>query len=107
MQALPGTLSCGCCDCRYGHDRWALRTRLTCSIRLRISAGTHIRTENVVAFENTVSYEIETVKGLGNIILGGEGLFLTKLVGPGRVIIQSQNFGDFAGRIISMMPKSN
>jgi len=42
MQALPGTLSCGCCDCRYGHDRWALRARLTCSIRLRISAGTHM-----------------------------------------------------------------
>ena len=51
MQALPGTLSCGCCDCRYGHDRWALRTRLTCSIRLRISASTHMRTENVAAFE--------------------------------------------------------
>jgi len=55
--------------------------------------------ENVV-----VSYEIETIKGLGNIFLGGEGLFLTKLVGPGKVIIQSQNFGDFAGRIISLMP---
>ena len=51
MQALPGTLSCGCCDCRYGHDRWALRTRLTCSIRLRISAGTHMRTENVAALK--------------------------------------------------------
>lgn len=66
-----------------------------------------VDTGNVVAFENTVSYEIETVKGLGNILLGGEGLFLTRLVGPGKVIIQSQNFGDFAGRIISMMPKSN
>lgn len=66
-----------------------------------------VDTGNVVAFENTVSYEIETVKGLGNIFLGGEGLFLTKLVGPGKVIIQSQNFGDFASRIISMMPKSN
>lgn len=65
-----------------------------------------VDTGNVVAFENTVSYEIETVKGLGNILLGGEGLFLTKLVGPGKVIIQSQNFGDFAGRIISMMPSS-
>ena len=36
--------------------------------------------------------------------LGGEGLFLTRLVGPGRVILQSQNFGNFAGRIISFMP---
>ena len=64
-----------------------------------------VDTGNVVGFEQSVSYEIETVKGLGNIFLGGEGLFLTKLVGPGRVIIQSQNFGDFAGRILGMMPR--
>ena len=65
-----------------------------------------VDTGNVVAFAPTVSYEIETVKGLGNIFLGGEGLFLTKLVGPGKVILQSQNFGDFAGRILHLMPKN-
>ncbi len=63
-----------------------------------------VDTGNVVGFEPSISYEIETVKGLGNIFLGGEGLFLTKLTGPGKVIIQSQNFGDFAGRILGMMP---
>ena len=63
-----------------------------------------VDTGNVVAFESTVSYEIETVKGLGNIFLGGEGLFLTRLVGPGKVILQSQNFMDFAGRIASILP---
>ena len=63
-----------------------------------------VDTGNVVAFDPKVSYEIETVKGLGNIFLGGEGLFLTKLVGPGKVILQSQNFQDFAGRIISRIP---
>ena len=66
-----------------------------------------VDTGNVVAFQPTVSYEIETVKGLGNIFLGGEGLFLTKLVGPGKVVLQSQNFNDFAGRIIAMVPTSN
>ena len=66
-----------------------------------------VDTGNVVAFEPTVSYEIETVKGLGNIFLGGEGLFLTKLVGPGKVIIQSQNFQDFANKLIPFMPSSN
>ena len=64
-----------------------------------------VDTGDVVGFETTVSYEIETVKGLGNIFFGGEGLFLTKLVGPGKVILQTQNFNDFAGRIISMIPK--
>lgn len=63
-----------------------------------------VDTGNVVAFESTVSYEIETIKGLGNIFLGGEGLFLTKLVGPGKVILQSQNFGDFVGRIAPFVP---
>ena len=63
-----------------------------------------VDTGNVVAFDKTVKYEIETVKGLGNIFFGGEGLFLTKLTGPGRVILQTQNFNDFASRIIAMMP---
>ena len=40
-----------------------------------------VDTGNVVAFEESVKYEIETVKGLGNILLGGEGLFITRLVG--------------------------
>ncbi len=63
-----------------------------------------VDTGNVVAFETSVKYDIETVKGLGNIFLGGEGLFLTKLTGPGRIILQTQNFNDFAGRVVSMMP---
>ncbi len=65
-----------------------------------------VDTGNVVAFEPSVNYEIETVKGLGNIFFGGEGLFITKLTGPGRVILQTQNFNDFAGKIIARMPKS-
>lgn len=63
-----------------------------------------VDTGNVVAFERSVSYEIETVKGLKNIFLGGEGLFLTRLVGPGRVILQTQNLNEFAGRIARMIP---
>ena len=50
-----------------------------------------VDTGNVVAFERSVNYEVETVKGLGNNFFGGEGLFLTKLTGPGRVILQTQN----------------
>ena len=63
-----------------------------------------VDTGNVVAFESSVNYEIETVKGLTNIFFGGEGLFLTKLTGPGKVILQTQNFADFAGRISRYIP---
>ena len=78
-------------------------------ITMTLQPGETIKvdTGNVVAFENSVSYQIETVKGLGNIFLGGEGLFLTKLVGPGRIILQTQNFGDFVGRIVPFLPSKN
>lgn len=66
-----------------------------------------VDTGNVVAFETTVSYAVETVKGLGNIFFGGEGLFLTRLTGPGRIILQTQNFNDFAMKIASRIPSGN
>ena len=75
-------------------------------VERNLSAGEVLKvdTGNVVAFDTSVRYEIETVKGLGNVFFGGEGLFLTRLTGPGRVILQTQNFNDFAGRIISRVP---
>lgn len=78
-------------------------------ITMTLQPGETIKvdTGNVVAFENSVSYQIETVKGLGNIFLGGEGLFLTRLVGPGKVILQTQNFGDFVGRIVPFLPSKS
>lgn len=65
-----------------------------------------VDTGNVVAFSPEVAYEVEMVKGLGNIVFGGEGLFLTKLTGPGRVILQTQNLSEFAGRIARFIPSS-
>ncbi len=63
-----------------------------------------VDTGNVVAFSPSVNYEIETVKGLGNIVLGGEGLFLTKLTGPGKVIVQTMNVAEFAQHIATLIP---
>ena len=79
------------------------------AIEKELAAGEVLKvdTGNVVAFEPSVSYEIERIKGLGNIFLGGEGLFLTRLVGPGKVILQSQNIKDFAGRLIPYIPKGS
>lgn len=66
-----------------------------------------VDTGNAVAFSKGMNYEIERIKGLKNIFLGGEGLFLTKLTGPGRVILQTQNMSEFAGRIAKYMVTSN
>lgn len=65
-----------------------------------------VDTGNVVAFEESVEYEIERIKGIKNIFFGGEGLFLTKLTGPGKIILQTQNFNDFTGRILALFPNS-
>nr|WP_307989547.1 TIGR00266 family protein [uncultured Niameybacter sp.] len=63
-----------------------------------------VDTGNVVAFEKGVRYEIETVKGFTNIFFGGEGLFLTRLTGPGTVWLQTITIQNFAGRIMPYMP---
>lgn len=43
----------------------------------------------IVAFDETVHYDIQFVGGIKTAIFGGEGLFLATLSGPGRVIVQS------------------
>ena len=65
-----------------------------------------VDTGNLVGFEDSVRYEVESVKGLGNILFGGEGLFLTKLTGPGKVILQTMNMNEFALRVGSYIPTS-
>ncbi|OOB79291.1 MAG: TIGR00266 family protein [Epulopiscium sp. Nuni2H_MBin001] len=55
-----------------------------------------VDTGNLVAFESSVSYETKMVKGLKNVVFGGEGLFLTKMVGPGKVWVQTGNMQNLA-----------
>ena len=43
----------------------------------------------LAAMEPTVTFNVETVKGLKNIVFGGEGLFLGSLTGPGKVWLQT------------------
>lgn len=66
-----------------------------------------VDTGNVVAFQEGVAYEIETVPGFKNILFGGEGLFLTRLTGPGKIILQTQNIKDFAGALSRYLPSGN
>ena len=43
----------------------------------------------IVAFDESVEYDIQFVGGIKTAIFGGEGLFLATLTGPGHVVIQS------------------
>lgn len=48
-----------------------------------------VDTGNLAAMEATVSVDVQGVKGIGNALLGGEGLFNTVVTGPGKVWLQT------------------
>ena len=60
----------------------------------------HIDTGCLVAFTRNVHYDIERIKGVKNMIFGGEGIFYARLQGPGTVWIQSLPFSRLADRVI-------
>ena len=55
--------------------------------------------------EDTVTMDIQMVKGLKNQLLGGEGLIDTVLVGPGKVYLQTMTVAKLAGLISPYLPK--
>ena len=60
-------------------------------VKKELKAGEKLKIDNgyLAAMTSGVDLNIETVKGVKNIVFGGEGLFLTTLQGPGTVWIQS------------------
>lgn len=48
-----------------------------------------VDTGYLAAMTDTCTMDVQTVKGAKNIFLGGEGLFHTRITGPGKVYIQS------------------
>ena len=60
---------------------------------------------HVAIMEPTVDFDIERVKGTKNILFG-EGLFFSKLTGPGKVWIQTMPISKLAAALIPYMPTS-
>lgn len=58
-----------------------------------------IDTGHLAAMEASVQMDIQTVPGLKNMVLGGEGLFNTVLTGPGRIWLQTMPISNVAGAI--------
>ncbi len=60
-------------------------------VEFDLAAGQRIQVEtgNIVAFADSVEYDIEFVGGIKTALFGGEGLFLATLTGPGKVVLQS------------------
>ena len=57
------------------------------------------------AMESTVQMDVVSVKGLGNMLAGGEGFFNTQLTGPGKIWLQTMPITNLAGSIAPYISK--
>ncbi len=58
----------------------------------------------MAVMDESVQMSVETVKGLKNVFLGGEGLFDTVLTGPGKVYLQTMTLAQLARLLSPYLP---
>lgn len=63
-----------------------------------------VNTGNVAMMDATCTIDVQQVKGVKNVLFGGEGLFNTVVTGPGRVVLQTLPINSFVATIASMLP---
>ena len=61
---------------------------------------------HVGLFDSSVSFEIERVKGIKNMLFGADALFLAKLTGPGKVFLQTMPLANLAAAIARYLPEA-
>ena len=67
--------------------------------QLGIGESIVVDTGYLAAMSESCTMEVQTVKGVKNVLFGGEGLFHTRITGPGKVYIQSMPIVNMAGRL--------
>lgn len=60
---------------------------------------------HVGMFEESVAFELTTMRGIRNALFGGDGLFLVRLSGPGRVWLQTLTAPGLAHAISHYLPQ--
>ena len=64
-----------------------------------------VDTGSLAFMDSTCTMDIQIVKGIKNILFGGEGLFLTNIKGPGKVALQTMQISELANLIIPFLPE--
>lgn len=59
---------------------------------------------HIAMYEPSVTYDVVRVKGVRNVLFGGENLFLATLTGPGRIWLQSLPLANLASKIAQHLP---
>ena len=68
--------------------------------QLGVGETLRVDTGCLVAFQESVDYDIQFIGGFKNVLFGGEGLFFALLKGPGKVFLQTLPFSRLADRVI-------
>ena len=63
-----------------------------------------VDTGSLACMEGTVQMDVQSVKGLGNKLAGGESFFNTKLTGPGKIWLQTMPVSQLANAIRPFIP---
>jgi uncharacterized protein (TIGR00266 family) len=76
------------------------------AVEYHLEAGQTMQVEpgHVAMFESSVTFDVTMIKGLTNMLLGGEGLFLATLTGPGRIWLHSMTVSKVAHRVAEYIP---
>lgn len=75
-------------------------------VEYELDAGQQIVVDTgyLAAMSATCRIEVQTVPGLKNMFLGGEGVFNTVITGPGRVLLQTMPISAVAGALRPFFP---
>ena len=73
--------------------------------QLQPGQGLKVDTGHLAAMEATVDFDVTMLKGFRNILLGGEGLFLASVRGPGKVWLQTMPMSKLAQKVAQFMPQ--
>ncbi|MEQ8587854.1 MAG: TIGR00266 family protein [Thalassobaculaceae bacterium] len=88
-------------------DGWAFLGAGGTLIERDLAAGETLTVDTgcLVGFSATCDYDIAFQRGIKNMVFGGEGLFVTHISGPGKVIVQTQPIAELALALHALVPQ--
>lgn len=66
-----------------------------------------VDTGNLALMDETCKIDIQSVKGVKNMLFGGEGIFNTVVTGPGKIVLQTMPVSGLAAALMPFFPSDN
>jgi len=79
------------------------------TVEYELAAGESmlINTGNLAMMDETCTMDIQQVKGVKNVLFGGEGLFHTRVTGPGKILLQTMTLVGIAEKLSPFFKKGS